>query len=224
MSKMKTEIEKMWRVFINGADCILELRALSPKGVEHLYPKSIIKHFRAADYDNTVALRSAFEDEALCLNALGYNVYIVMNPIRADFPCNAAARDDDIEYRDLLLIDIDRASKTQCPASDAELGGAKQVADDVSGYLSARGWGDPVQVMSGNGYHLYYNLLEVPNTPEAKGFCESVLKGLASRFNTPEAEIDISVFNASRITKVPGTVMRKGEESAARPYRMAVVL
>jgi hypothetical protein len=220
-----SEIKKMWQIFLCRPNCILEMRALLPKGAGTLHPKSLVKHFRAMEFQgNRDALRSAFEQEALRLNSIGYNVYIVMNPIKPDFPCKAAARDEDIEYRDLLLIDIDRASKTQCPASDAELGAAKQVADDVCEYLSTRGWGDPVQVMSGNGYHLYYNLREVLNTPEAKSFCESVLKGLASQFNTPETKIDISVFNASRITKVPGTVMRKGDESAERPYRMAVVL
>lgn len=218
------EIKKMWRIFPCGGDCILEMRALLPKSGDQQLPKSIYKHFRGVDYEGTEVLRVAFENEALHLNSIGYNVYIVMNPIRSDFPCNAAARDDDIEYRDLLLIDIDRASKTQNPATDAELGAAKQVADKVSEYLSARGWGDPIQVMSGNGFHLYYNLRAVPNTPEAKSFCEAVLKGLATLFNTAEAKIDISVFNASRITKVPGTVMRKGDESAERPYRKAVVL
>lgn len=218
------EIKKMWRIFPCGTECILEMRGLLPKGGDPQLPKSIFKHFRGVDFPNVDALREAFEREALRQNSNGYNVYITMNPIRPDFPCNAAARDDDIEYRDLLLIDIDRASYSQCPASDAELSAAEKVAEDVTKYLSARGWGDPVQVMSGNGYHLYYNLRGVPNTPEAKNYCESVLKGLAAKFNTPEAKIDISVFNASRITKVPGTVMRKGNESAERPYRMAVVL
>jgi hypothetical protein len=220
-----SEIKKMWQIFLCHPNCILEMRALHPKSADTLHPKSLVKHFRAVEYQgDRDALRSAFEQEALRLNSIGYNVYIVMNPIKPDFPCKAAARDEDIEYRDLLLIDIDRASNAKCPANDAELVEAKKVADEVEKYLSDRGWGDPVQVMSGNGYHLYYNLREVPNTPVAKSFCESVLKGLASHFNTPEAKIDISVFNASRITKVPGTVMRKGDESAERPYRMAVVL
>ena len=219
-----SEIKKMWLIFLCGSKCIFEMRALLPKGGDGQLPKSIIKHFRGVDFPNTASLRAAFEHEALRLNSIGYNIYIVMNPIRSDFPCKSAAHDDDIEYRDLLLVDIDRASKTECPASDVELGATKQVADDVSEYLSACGWGDPVQVMSGNGYHLYYNLREVPNTPETKRFCESVLKCLAARFNTPEVKIDTSVFNASRITKVPGTVMRKGDETAERPFRKAVVL
>jgi hypothetical protein len=219
-----SEIKKMWTIFSFGADCVLEMRALLPKGGDSQQPKSIIKHFRGQDHQGTESLREAFEFEALHLNQMGYNLYVVMNPIKSDFPCKSAVRDDDIDYRDLLLIDIDRAFNTQCPASEDELAATKTVADAVSQYLLDRGWGHPIQVMSGNGYHLYYNLRGVSNTPEAKSFCEMVLKGLASKFNTPKAQIDISVFNASRITKVPGTVMRKGDETAERPYRKAVVL
>jgi hypothetical protein len=219
-----SEIKKMWGIFPCGADCILEMRALLPKGRDEKQPKSIIKHFRGAHHQSTESLREAFEIEALRLNSVGYNVYIVMNPIKPDFPCRSAVRDDDIEYRDLMLIDIDRASNKHCPASDDDLAATKTVADAVAKYLLERGWGEPTQVMSGNGHHMYYNLQGVPNSPEAKSLCELVLKSLASEFNTPEAQIDISVFNASRITKVPGTVMRKGDASADRPYRRAVVL
>lgn len=221
---MSDEIKAMWSIFPSGKDCILELRALAPKGFEHLRPRSIIKHFKGTDHASTDELRDAFEQEALRLNELGYNVYIVMNPIRCDFNCGAAAKDEDIEYRDLLLIDIDRAGNTQLPANEAELDAAKKVANQVSDFLFQQGWCDPHRVMSGNGYHLYYVLTGVPNTPESKHTCEQVLRSLAGTFNTPEARIDTSVFNASRITKVPGTVMRKGSETAERPYRKAVVL
>jgi len=39
-----------------------------------------------------------------------------------------------------------------------------------------------------------------------------------------EMSIQELVFNASRITKVVGTIARKGPESEGRPYRMARVL
>jgi hypothetical protein len=222
--KMSAEIKAMWHIFGSGTDCILELRALAPKGFDHLRPRSIVKHFKGVNHPNTDSLRNAFEQEALRLNEAGYNVYIVMNPIRPDFDCGAAAKDEDIEYRDLLLIDIDRAGDTTSPANKSELDAAQKVASQVAEFLSQQGWSSPLRVMSGNGYHLYYVLSEVPNTPESKHACEQVLEGLAAKFNTRDVKIDTSVFNASRITKVPGTVMRKGNESAERPYRTAVVL
>lgn len=221
---MTDEIKKMWTIITSGPDCILELRALAPRGVEHLRPRSIVKQFKGKEHPSTASLREAFEREALRLNERGYNVYIVMNPIRPDFACESAARDEDIEYRDLILIDIDRAGDTQAPASKAEILAAEEVADQIARYLSEQGWGNPKRVMSGNGYHLYYVLGGVPNSVESKQLCEQLLRGLAARFDTPTIKIDTSVFNASRITKVPGTVMRKGIETAERPYRKAVVL
>jgi len=43
-------------------------------------------------------------------------------------------------------------------------------------------------------------------------------------FDNDEAKIDRVVYNASRITKIPGTIMRKGIESDGRPFRMSRVL
>lgn len=156
------------------------------------------------------------------MNAGGYNVYIVMNPINADFT-GYAAGDDDIAYRDLLLIDIDRAKKKVEPATDADIEAARLVANDIKGYMSERGFADPLRVMSGNGHHLYYVLKDVPNTPEATATVQQVLHNLAAKFDNADVKVDTAVFNASRITKVPGTIMRKGKESEGRPYRMAVV-
>jgi len=53
---------------------------------------------------------------------------------------------------------------------------------------------------------------------------QSLLKQLAAEFDNATVKIDTTVFNASRITKVVGTIARKGMESQGRPYRMAQVL
>jgi hypothetical protein len=77
--------------------------------------------------------------------------------------------------------------------------------------------------MSGNGWHLYYRLDQLSNDDDTKSLIHNVLKLLAKRFNNSVVNIDTVVYNASRITKVPGTVMRKGEETEDRPYRKAVM-
>ena len=43
------------------------------------------------------------------------------------------------------------------------------------------------------------------------GIVERILKALASRFDTDAVTIDTAVFNPSRITKVYGTVAKKGD-------------
>ena len=221
MSRAEIEIQKMWRIFPVGESSILELRALPPKGMQpKKYP--VTKQFRAANFENVDACKRAFEREALRLNALGYNVYIVMNPIRADFS-GTSAGDDDMAYRALILIDLDRAGKKNDPATDAEIETARLVANKIKSGLSERGFSDSLRVMSGNGHHLYYVLKDVPNTPEATAAVQQLLHNLAAKFDSDTCKVDTAVFNASRITKVPGTVMRKGVESEGRPYRMAVV-
>ena len=79
-------------------------------------------------------------------------------------------------------------------------------------------------MMSGNGYHLYYVLNEILNDEVNKSLVEGALHELANKFNNSIVAVDTVVFNASRITKVPGTIARKGESTAERPHRMAVVL
>lgn len=215
-------IKQLWRIVAAGADSVFEIRALWPKGIPGAQP-ALTKHFRASDYDSLDGLKAAFEKEALALNAQGYNVYTVMNPIRADFAGPGAAKDADIRYRDLLLIDIDRVGDTSCPANQAELDGAKALAEKIRAHMLTKGWSKPVVVMSGNGYHLYYVLDGVPNEELTAALVRTTLKQLAAVFNTDVVGVDTSVYNASRITKVPGTIMRKGIASTDRPYRMAEV-
>lgn len=222
MNKATDPIKKMWGIFAVGPSSVLELRALSPKG-RNPPLKPIINHFRVKEHASPEECKFAFEVEALKLNALGYNIYIVMNPIIESF-IGKAVSDSDIAYRDLLLIDIDRAADSNDPATDAEVKAARLVADQIIVYMTARGWTDPVRVMSGNGHHLYYVLKDIPNSPEATQVVQQTLRNLALKFDNETVKVDTSVFNASRITKVPGTIMRKGNESEDRPYRTAVVL
>ena len=222
MNEQTAEIKNLWRIIGTNDSSILELRAIWPAEVLPTKP-SLTKHFKAHDFCGVDACKAAFEEESLRLNALGYNIYIVMNPIQATF-VGTAVKDEDIAYRDLLLIDIDRTQKAKHPATEEEVESAKQLADSVVAYLATEGWPDPIRVMSGNGHHLYYVLPEMANDVQSKEYVQRLLKCLAAEFDNEFVKIDTSVFNASRITKVVGTVARKGLESEGRPYRMAVVL
>ena len=216
------EVKNVWSVIAAGAYSVIELRGLSPKGAA--CPKlPQIQHFRAASYASVDSCKQAVERAALELNRQGFNVYMVMNPIRPDFAGPGATKDVDIRYRDLLLIDIDRVGDTSVPANQDELDAARALARKVRGEMAARGWIEPVVVMSGNGYHLYYVLDELPNDDAATALISRTLNELAAKFNNEIVGVDTTVYNASRITKVPGTIMRKGIATEDRPYRMAVV-
>lgn len=213
----KVEIKKLWQIKLVGPKSVVELRALK----QGAHP--VMKIFYGHEYADVAALRDEFEDEALKLNQQGYNIYIVMNPIKESFTGHSAS-DQDIQYRDLLLIDIDRAQKASEPADQAELDAALALSDEIISYLKSQGWDEPIRMMSGNGYHLYYILNQLPNDIKHKELIEGALKELADHFNNSVVKVDTVVFNASRITKVPGTIAYKGTATQTRPYRMARVV
>ncbi len=221
------EIHKMWSIFSIGQHDPISLRAISPKGGKPKL-KPINATFTAANYPDVGARKCAFESEALRLNALGYNVYVVMNAIRSDFggpkSAHTAVRDTDIARRTVLLIDVDRARKADSPASIAELGDAMAVAMAVAKFLTGLGWPPPIRALSGNGFHLYWRLDDLPNDSATGRSIKLLLRALAERFDTSQACIDTSVANASRITKVPGSLARKGVASEGRPYRRAFLV
>jgi hypothetical protein len=210
------EIKKLWRIKGIDSNSILEMRAIKGQ-------KTVVKTFKLASYKDTDDLKQSFEIEAIKLNQQGYNIYIVMNPIKDSFT-GYSAGDDDIEYRDLLLIDIDRAQKATEPADQSELDAALALSDDIRSYLKSQGWDEPIRMMSGNGYHLYYILNQLPNDIKHKQLVAGALQELADHFNNSVVKVDTVVFNASRITKVPGTIAYKGTETQIRPYRMARVV
>ncbi|MEY4644428.1 MAG: hypothetical protein RLZZ596_1259 [Pseudomonadota bacterium] len=216
------QIKKMWRIFCADINSVFELRALWPKALPNPKPPEI-RHYRANKFASLEACKTALENDALILNAKGYNIYTVMNPIRSDFACQGCVKDSDIQYRDLLLIDIDRIGDTSAPANQSELDAAKALAHQIQDYMSSRGWSDPVIMMSGNGYHLYYVLFDLDNNDESATLVRTTLSNLACTFNNSIVGVDTTVYNASRITKVPGTIMRKGIASSSRQYRMAEV-
>ena len=218
----RNEIKKVWHILAFGNDSVLELRAIWPKGVPGK-KGVVVNHICARDYQTLDDCRGAFEERALQLNTSGYNVYTVMNPIHPHFSEGGSARDEDIQYHDLLLIDIDREGDTSCPATQADLDAANDLCNQVREFMTANGCGDPIKVMSGNGYHLYFTLDGIDNKNDDTALVQRLLKNLAARFDNEYVSIDTTVYNPSRITKVPGTIMRKGMASEARPYRRAVV-
>jgi hypothetical protein len=219
IADQKAELKGLWELFPPDNIQLFELRAIDPSSAMH--PQ--VKHFRADKYDCLASLQNAFEDRALELNQAGYNIYTTLNPIRPDF-YGMAAKDADILHRSLLLVDIDRMGNTKQPATDNEVSKALNHAEAISSFLAENEWLDPLLMMSGNGAHLYYRLPDLPNTDQSMALVKGVLQTLSQKFDNDEFAVDRSVFNAGRITKVPGTIMRKGQETKERPYRMARLL
>ena len=160
-------------------------------------------------------------------------VYVTLNPVNDALLARAhnrikppskkaiSANDKDVSCRCWLLIDVDPTRPSGISATDEEKAAAREVLEAVRKDLRDRGWPEPMVVDSGNGFHLWYRI----NLPaDDGGLIERTLKALASIHDTPAAKLDTSVYNPSRIVKLPGTWARKGDSIQSRPHRLARVL
>jgi hypothetical protein len=64
-------------------------------------------------------------------------------------------------------------------------------------------------------------LPDLPVNKDNTIYIKNILDGLAQQFNTDKVKIDTAVFNPSRIFKVYGTLVGKGDELPANQYREA---
>jgi len=152
-------------------------------------------------------------------------VYLTLNPVDPVFLARAnnrmgrtadkiSAEDKHILYRRWLVVDCDpKRPIAGISATDAEKAAARLVIDGVRDDLRIRGWSAPILCDSGNGFHLWYRI-DLP--ADDGGLVQRILKGLAARHDTAFATVDTTVFNASRIMKIPGTWARKGDSTPDR--------
>ena len=167
------------------------------------------------------------------LNRQGFAVYVPLNPINPQLMgryCNriearptSTAKDSDVLRREWLLIDCDPVRPSGTSATREQLNAARQIITDIQFDLDLEGWPEPVVALSGNGYHLIYKI-DLPNDQESAELVKAVLKTLADRYSSDAVQVDQSVWNAARITKLYGTVANKGDHTAATPHRLSRVL
>ena len=126
--------------------------------------------------------------------------------------------DNLITGRTMLLIDLDPHRISGVNATDEEKALAKDVMLKVGTFLKAQGFSSPVVADSGNGYHMYYRVA-LNNTAENTQLVKDFLEVISDLFSTEGCDVDTTVFNAARITKLIGTTSRKGTDTPERPQR-----
>ncbi len=181
-----------------------------------------------------------FNDPAAAAAAIGEvdgkvpAVYVTLNPCLPDLlsrTCNRlqrhareTTRDDDILRRSNLLIDVDAQRPSGISATDEEHALALARTEAIRDYLcNVEGWPEPLVIDSGNGGHLWF-AIDLPNNPESRQLVERVLKALHAVFSDDRVHVDTGVSNAARITKLPGTMVCKGDHTPERPHRPSCVV
>lgn len=163
-------------------------------------------------------------------------IYTTLNPCTDGLLARANQRlkanvdrttDNHTEQIKNLLIDIDPVRPGGISSTDQEHEAALQMAQVIKAELSKKGWPEPLVGDSGNGAHLIYPL-DLPNGEESKNLVKAVLKALALQYQDHLArldlEIDQAVFNPARLTKLYGTMVKKGDNTADRPHRLSKIL
>ncbi len=213
---------------------VCEVRALlrGPRGLSPFYDgwsSGIVYGY----FDNGAALESAvvpLDESGLCSG-----IYVTLNPVQPDLMARAmnrlkgakkgtpTATDADIVRRRWVLVDVDPVRAAGVSATDEELKTAVTVSKAVLSYMRGIGWAEPIRALSGNGMHLLYPV-DLPNDEDSRVFVQTVLSGLSSMFSQPLVSVDPVMFNAARITKLYGTVARKGDNHPLRPWRKSLIL
>ena len=122
-----------------------------------------------------------------------------------------------------LLLDVDPIREVGISSTKEEKQDALGVMKNVVQYLTERGWPVPLKADSGNGYHALYRI-DLPNDGDSTNMVKAVLKTLSDIFSTPQAKLDTSVYDPSRIVKAYGSMSAKGDNTETRPHRRSRIL
>ena len=202
-------------LLLHAPEDIVEIRSIGPK-------PTISGYFRAdsPNIEKEIARYPGrtFYQTMNCVNpgcyARGQHEALLANP-------GETTSDRDILGYGWILIDADPVRPSGVSATDAEKASAFRVAKAVFTHLRKLGFRDPIVADSGNGYHLLYRIrAELGSRDDVSAF----LKVLDTWFSTDEVLIDTAVFNPARITKLYGTIARKGANTPERPHRMSRIL
>lgn len=226
-SQAEIDMERMLRAIWRDGD-VRELRAfnvLDRKG-------GTFRHRVVVGYFDDIELMVR---EALRLMALDAEaIYYTPNPVHPDLLARAVNRckpsklkgdttsDEHVTRRAALLIDVDPVRLSGISSSDAEHDAARARTWTLIDALEAQGWPLPIVVDSGNGWHAIYPI-DMCNDEAALELVRGALAGLALAHSDAVVDVDVSVCNASRIFKLPGTWARKGDATAARPHRISSI-
>lgn len=155
-------------------------------------------------------------------------IYCTLNPVnpallgRANNRLKAHAsrtKDDEITTVRHLLIDADPKRPADISSTDTEKAAAFDLLRRIQTDLRNSGWEEPLFADSGNGWHLIYRIDE-----NCGPLVPALLKSLAHDYSNEQVEIDTAVGNPARLTKVYGTMTRKGDSTEERPHRRASIL
>jgi len=159
-------------------------------------------------------------EEALKYDGQVDGVYITMNQIDPSLIARSSneikktsntTKDHDVTRRQWILVDCDAERPDGISSTDNEKKSSQKTARQVYKFLKDKGVPDPILADSGNGHHLLYKV-DLPNTDDNTTLVSRFLEAINAYCSNGKVKIDKKVGNASRITKLYGTLACKGED------------
>ena len=208
-------IEMNWISLLHGPDDIVDIRSVDPKPVVSGYFKASSPNIASelAKFPNRTFYQTMNFIQPACYSR-GQHERLIERP-------NVTTSDNDILGYQWILVDADPVRSSGVSASKDEKEAARKVAGTAMKKLMAMGFSEPVVADSGNGYHL---LFKVHASLEERQVIADFLSVLDMWFSTDSAKVDTAVYNPARITKLYGTVARKGANTPDRPHRRSTII
>jgi len=205
---------------------IIELRMLGVVD-DPRYPKFVVSGYYDHNHLNELA------QHVVQGNWIAQGVYVTINPVDTALLARSANRltrkpenttkDTETLRRTGLVFDFDPVRPAGVSATDGEKALAGERLTKCSAFLASRGWPDQIISDSGNGYHARYRI-DLANNAGSSDLVKRVLEAADALFSDETVKVDVSLSNASRIIKLPGTLARKGDSTPDRPHRLAKLL
>jgi hypothetical protein len=178
--------------------------------------------------------RDALVEDALHIEAEAAGVYFTLNTIDPALysrardrlqPAFQAVTDADVQRRQRILIDADPVRPAGVSSNATEHDAALARVEEIRGWVLEQGapGGGLVSADSGNGAHLLI-ACDLGADDSSDQLVRDVLSTIAERFSDEVVKIDRAVGNRARISRLYGTLARKGEPTPARPHRRSGLL
>lgn len=214
----REQIYKWWSIFHTEGETT-EIRALGDSGTYSGYYKSIDNAIKDIEYlDSKENLQIYF-----VINAFDEGCYSRIQREKITFKPKSTTADADIVGRKWLMIDLDPKRTAGISSTNEELEYAHRKALNVYHFLRDNGFYDPVVCLSGNGYHLMYSC-KIACSEQTDKLIERFINAIAMLFTDDKVDVDRKCKNRARLSKLYGTVARKGANSTERPWRTSKIL
>lgn len=143
------------------------------------------------------------------------NIYLGVLP-------RESKKKEGIKRVDKIWMELDAKRREDGTASDEKLNKAKKIMEDIRN--DYRDYGLPLVVMSGNGYHLIWEIesieLNDKNRKMVDNKLHSFVHELKREYETEDVEVDTAVGEIARILKIPGTTSVKGKKDNWRESKI----